>query len=62
MRKLQCWRSDYEVPFQKNYSTVAIAATVGAIEIYNKPDFPYRSETFCILAINGWELLLKAKC
>ena len=39
----------------------AIAATVAAIEIYNKPDFPYRSETFCILAINGWELLLKAK-
>lgn len=39
----------------------AIAAMVAAIEIYNKPDFPYRSETFCILAINGWELLLKAK-
>ena len=39
----------------------AIAATVAAIEIYNKPDFPYRSETFCILAINGWELLLKAR-
>ena len=39
----------------------ALAATVAAIEIYNKPDFPYRSETFCILAINGWELLLKAK-
>ncbi len=39
----------------------AIAATVAAIEIYNKPDFPYRAETFCILAINGWELLLKAK-
>ena len=32
-----------------------------AIEIYNKPDFQYRGETFCILAINGWELLLKAK-
>ena len=39
----------------------AIAATVSAIEIYNKPDFQYRAETFCILAINGWELLLKAK-
>ena len=39
----------------------AIAATVAAIEIYNKPDFPYRSETFCILTINGWELLLRAK-
>ncbi|MDE0313385.1 MAG: DUF3644 domain-containing protein [Candidatus Poribacteria bacterium] len=39
----------------------AIAATVSAIEIYNKPDFRYRGETFCILAINGWELLFKAK-
>ena len=34
---------------------------VSAIEIYNKPDFKYREETFAILAINAWELLLKAK-
>ncbi len=39
----------------------AIAATLAAIEIYNKPNFLYREETFTILAINGWELLLKAK-
>lgn len=39
----------------------AIAATVSAIEVYNKPDFRYRAETFCILAVNGWELLIKAK-
>ena len=39
----------------------AIAATVAAIEIYNKPDFQYREEAFAVLAINGWELLLKAK-
>ena len=39
----------------------AVAATVAAIEIYNKPDFPYREEAFAVLAINGWELLLKAK-
>ncbi len=39
----------------------AIAATVAAIEIYNKPDFHYRNETFAVLAVNGWELLLKAK-
>jgi len=32
-----------------------------AIEIYNKPDFKYREETFCILALNAWELLFKAK-
>src|SRR6266542_3256812 len=39
----------------------AIAATVAAIEIYNKPAFHYREEAFAVLAINGWELLLKAK-
>lgn len=32
-----------------------------AVEIYNKPAFPYREETFAILALNAWELLLKAK-
>src|SRR5690606_4060276 len=39
----------------------AVAATVSAIEIYNKPDFLYREEAFAVLAINGWELLVKAK-
>jgi hypothetical protein len=34
---------------------------VAAIDVYNKPDFPYRAESFAILAINAWELLLKAK-
>ena len=27
---------------------------------YNKPNFQYREETFAILAVNAWELLLKA--
>lgn len=39
----------------------SIAAMIAAIEIYNKPDFKYREETFTILAVNSWELLLKAK-
>ena len=39
----------------------AEAALIAAIEIYNKPDFAYREETFAILAVNAWELLLKAK-
>lgn len=39
----------------------SVAAMISAIEIYNKPDFKYREETFAILAINAWELLLKAK-
>jgi hypothetical protein len=34
---------------------------VAAIEIYNKPAFHYRAESFAILATNAWELLLKAK-
>lgn len=39
----------------------SVSAAVSAIEIYNKPDFKYREETFSILMINSWELLLKAK-
>jgi len=39
----------------------SLAAMLAAIEIYNKPDFPYREETFAVLAINAWELLLKAR-
>lgn len=39
----------------------AIAAMVAAIGVYNQPSFPYRAESFAILAINGWELLLKAR-
>jgi hypothetical protein len=39
----------------------AQAALIAAVEIYNKPSFSYREETFAILAINAWELLLKAK-
>lgn len=34
---------------------------LAAIEVYNKPTFEYREETFSILAINAWELLLKAR-
>lgn len=36
-------------------------AIVSAMEIYNKPDSPYREEGFAILALNAWELLIKAK-
>jgi hypothetical protein len=39
----------------------SISAMVSAIEIYNKPNFLYREETFSVLAINSWELLLKSK-
>jgi len=39
----------------------SISAMLAGIEIYNKPMFPYRTESFTMLAINAWELLLKAK-
>ena len=39
----------------------SIASAISAIEVYNKPDFKYREETFSILMINAWELLLKSK-
>lgn len=39
----------------------AEAALLSSIEVYNKPDFKYREETFAILMLNAWELLLKAK-
>lgn len=34
---------------------------LSALEVYNKPSFAYREETFAILATNSWELLLKAR-
>jgi len=39
----------------------SVDCMVSAIEIYNKPNFRYREELFSILAINSWELILKAK-
>lgn len=36
------------------------SAMYAAIEIHNKPIFPYRYEVCSILVINGWELILKA--
>lgn len=39
----------------------AVPAMLAGVEIYNKPGFPYRDESFVVLAINAWELLLKAR-
>lgn len=39
----------------------SVSSMLSAIEIYNKPNFSYREETFAILSVNSWELLLKAK-
>lgn len=39
----------------------SVAAMLAAIEIYNKPTFSFREEAFSVMAINAWELLLKAR-
>ena len=48
-------------PKHKLFVEKSVGAALSAIEIYNKPDFKYREETFAILMINAWELLLKAR-
>jgi hypothetical protein len=39
----------------------SVQAALSAIELYNKPNFSYREESFCILMVNAWELLLKSR-
>lgn len=39
----------------------AKAAMLAAVEIYNKTAFEFREEAFCVLIINAWEVLLKAR-
>ena len=39
----------------------ALSAARSAIEIFNKPVFDYKQESFVILITNSWELLIKAK-
>lgn len=49
-------KSKYSLLLEKS-----IQAVLSAIELYNKPVFSYREESFSILMVNAWELLLKAK-
>lgn len=39
----------------------SLDASLSALEIYNKPIFNYREESFSILMVNAFELLFKAK-
>jgi hypothetical protein len=48
-------------PLHQRFVDKAEAAITAAVEVYNKPSFVYREETFAILALNAWELLLKGK-
>ena len=48
-------------PRSRLFLDKSLGAMLAAIEIYNKPVFSYREESFAILATNAWELLLKAR-
>lgn len=48
-------------PIYSKLMDKAVSAITAAVEIYNKPGFQYRDETFSLLALNAWELLLKAR-
>lgn len=47
-------------PIYRSLLDKSIGSMLAAIEIYNKPNFQYREDTFAILSVNAWELLLKA--
>jgi hypothetical protein len=44
----------------KSLVTNSQSALFAAVEIHNKPIFPYRYEVCTILLVNSWELILKA--
>jgi Domain of unknown function (DUF3644) len=49
------------MPLSADLAQKSVQAAISSIEIYNKPNFCYREETFALLMTNAWELLLKAK-
>jgi hypothetical protein len=49
------------MPLSADVAIKSVQAAIAAIEIYNKPSFSYREESFSLLMTNAWELLLKAK-
>lgn len=48
-------------PTYKSLLSKSVSSMLSAIEIYNKPNFSYREESFAILAVNSLELLFKAQ-
>lgn len=58
------WKGIEKMRINQTYRSLldkSVNSMLSAIEIYNKPNFAYREETFAILAINSWELLFKAQ-
>lgn len=60
-RQHQSQKDDIEKLLHQIMLEKSISACISAIEIYNKPNFEHREETFSILMTNAWELLLKSK-
>lgn len=60
-RQHQSQKNEIEKLLHQIMLEKSISACISAIEIYNKPNFMHREETFSILMTNAWELLLKAK-
>ncbi len=56
--RLAC-RMNYRGSYRKLLGN-SVSAMLAAIEVYNKPRFPYRDEVVVVLLINAWELMLKA--
>ena len=50
-----------KTPQSRELAEKSVQAAIAAIEIYNKPNFAYREESFALLMTNAWELLLKGK-
>src|SRR5277367_2004845 len=48
------------IPIETALLGNAKSAMFAAVEVHNKPIFPYRYEVCTLLAINAWELALKA--
>jgi len=55
---------EYRMPRLKREVVMARCAgeaLLAAIEIYNKPTVAYREQTFALLIVNAWEILVKAR-
>ena len=39
----------------QDFAEKSVQAAVAAIEVYNKPDFRFREEAFCLLMTSAWE-------
>ena len=60
-QSLKVKSSTPELRFHKKLMKRSLDAFTLALEVYNRPSLENRVEAFCILAVNAWELMLKAE-